>query len=117
MIDMGWQVPKDKLLLNLEVGDVLFWSRLNGSGTAIAQPDRFMSLNHTAICVAKEPTVPGDGYYEGGFHYKHTIMEVTSVTPCVRTKIVESGWDTPTAVNENNYNTLSLICRPDLGSI
>lgn len=117
MIDMGWRVPKDKNLLNLEVGDIIFYSRLNAQGTAIAQPDRFMSINHIAVCVDKAPTVQGDGYYEGGFKYKHTMMEVTNVTPCVQTQIVETGWDTPSAVNANNYNTLSLICRPDLGSI
>lgn len=117
MVDMGWRVPKDKHLLNLEVGDIIFYSRLNAQGTAIAQPDRFMSINHIAVVVDKVPTVQGDGYYEGGFKYKHTMMEVTNVTPCVQTQVVETGWDTPSAVNANNYNTLSLICRPDLGSI
>lgn len=117
MIDMGWRVPKDKKLLNLEPGDIIFYSRLTADGSAIAQPDRFMSINHTAICISKEPTVPGDGYYEGGFKYKHRLMEVAHHTPCVGTRVVENGWQTPDVVNTNNYNTISVICRPDLGSI
>lgn len=115
MIDMGWRVPIDKKLLNLEPGDIIFWANKNVKGT-IAQPDRFMSISHVAICMSKTPTVSGDGYYEGGFNYKHELMEVTSVTPCVRTRIVEEGWDDVSQYG-TRYKNIALICRPDLGSI
>lgn len=117
MIDMGWRVPKDAKLLNLEVGDIIFYSRMTANGKAIAQPDRFMSINHIAVCVEKRPTNESDPYPASRFPYTHTMMEVTSVTPCVRTQIVETGWDDASDIGHNNYNTISLICRPDLGSL
>ena len=112
MIDMGWRVPKDKKLLNLEVGDILFYARTNEAGSQLAQPDRFMCINHIAICTDKQKNISGTG-----LPYTYTLTEVTNVKPCVRKKVVEDGWDTPDVINVNNYNTLVLICRPDLGSI
>ena len=117
MIDMGWRVPKDKKLLNLEVGDIIFYSRMTANGKAIAQPDRFMSINHVAVCVEKRPTTANDPWPASRFPYTHYLMEVTSSTPCVKKRTVETGWDDPSAVGTNNYNTISLICRPDLGSL
>lgn len=49
--------------------------------------------------------------------YVHEVMESINITPTINIRILENGWDTPTDFSNYNVNTLSLVCRPDLGSL
>lgn len=55
------------------------------------------------------------------FPYAHYVYEVTGATgvgPCVfDNHLVERDYNDPTKLNRSNYNTITLIGRPDLGSI
>jgi len=142
MMSMGWQVPLDDKLSNMEVGDILFYAKRDSDDpTQWKQPDRFMRICHIGVCIDKAysdtPTLPSwityyypnwysEGRYER-FPVCHRIMHATSETPPIVRSLVECNYDGvmyPTYSGSNSnvythtgYPTLCLVCRPDLGSL
>ena len=148
-------VEKDPSLANIEVGDVVFWSRFTGNNPMNMY--RFLEINHVALVISKysvEPYSASRTYninetcqYDNALYqcksnivspedwtlshwnkiydvwdysilpYCHIVMESTTGNPTIQTHILERSWEDPTNVTQNNYNTMSLICRPDLGSL
>lgn len=118
MVKRGLMVPMDKHLANLEPGDILFWARKNSSTNSWVDPNRYMRINHIAICKSKEPAPTDDPNWDvTKYPYKHELIEAgTDVDNSpIRVRVVEDGQDDPTNIYYNNINTLVLICRPDLG--
>lgn len=142
MVSMGWQVPLDDKLSNMEVGDVLFYAKRDSEDpTQWKQPDRFMRICHVGVCIDKAysdtSTLPSwityyypnwysEGRYER-FPVCHRIMHATSLTPPIVRSLVECNYDGvmyPTysgsdsnVYTHTGYPTLCLVCRPDLGSL
>lgn len=148
-------VPKDPKFVNIDVGDVVFWSR--NTGSAPMNPHRFMLINHVALIKSKRRVTVYDSNktyalwetveYNGALYecktaistpeawtsshwtkiydtwnctkvpYCHIVLESTSGSPTIQTHILERSWDDPSNLTQNNYNTLSLVCRPDLGGL
>ena len=156
LVSQRRQVFKDPKLANVEVGDIVFYSRNDSTGYPM-NPHRFMLINHIALVVSKRIVLPYDTsktyavgecvQYNGALYecktaistaeawtsshwtqlyatwdyeslpYCHEVMESTSGWPTIQTHIIERGWEDPTYITQNNYNTLSLVCRPDLGAL
>lgn len=146
MIGMGWQVPIDDKLSNLEVGDILFYAKKkydDNTGTYVwREPDRFMRISHIAVCMDKAysdtANLPDwvthyypNWYSEGRYNdypVCHRIMHATSETPPIVRSLVECNYDGvmyPTYNGSGSSNvythtgvpTLCLVCRPDLGAL
>lgn len=155
LISQRREVYKDEKLANVDVGDVVFWSRNTGNNPMNMY--RFLHINHVALIVKKKRVLPYDSektysvgdavQYNDALYtcktaistaeswtsshwtqqysswdyiklpYYHLVMESTTGNPTIQTHILERSWDNPSNVTENNFNTLSLICRPDLGSL
>lgn len=58
-----------------------------------------------------------DGWDISVVPYYHQTMESTTTTPTININYLEKQWDSPTVYTSSNINTLSLVCRPDLGSL
>ena len=146
MIGMGWQVPIDEKLSNLEVGDILFYAKKkydDNTGTYVwREPDRFMRISHVAVCMDKAHSDTANlpdwvtyyypnWYSEGRYNdypVCHRIMHATSETPPIVRSLVECNYDGvmyPTYNGSGSSNvythtgvpTLCLVCRPDLGAL
>ena len=118
MISQGQRVMLDPKLCNLEPGDILFYARKNIDTGEWVQPNRFMHINHIAMCYSKtrmNASSPNWDYTR--YPYKHELIEVTTVPGAVNKTLVEDSWDDATNIYENNVNTLCLVCRPDLGAL
>ena len=113
MVEQGWSVPYNEKLSNVEVGDIVFYSRFKNA-SALVEPDRFMAINHIAMVRARRATDSTDPWTYDQFPYRHEIIESSDVTPTIRTRLLESAWDDPSNLANNNYNTICLICRPPL---
>lgn len=50
------------------------------------------------------------------FPYVHIYQDSTSGWPTIQQHVLETGWETST-ITATNYNTITLVCRPDLGSL
>ena len=118
MVERGETVPMDEHLANLEPGDLLFYARKDPQTGDWVHPDRFMRVNHVAVCTSKEPATATDGWDIVKYPYKHKMIESARCENGVRERNVEAGPDDPAdTYTTNNINTLVLICRPDLGSV
>lgn len=117
MISQGQRVPMDDRFANLEVGDIIFYA--NKTGVNPAQPNRFGLISHVAIVCAKRATTADDDWSSALYPYTHTLIEVTSQTPCVQKRYVETGWDDRTTGTNTQSGLLDIayVCRPDLGAL
>ena len=118
MVERGETVPMDEHLVNLEPGDMLFYARKDPTTGDWVHPDRFMRVNHVAMCVSKERATDDGEWDIVKYPYKHMMIESAVCEHGVRERCVEDGPEDPAdTYTTNNINTLVLICRPDLGSI
>lgn len=112
---LGREVPIDEKLNNIEVGDIVFWSRKKANGTWL-QPYRYKYINHIALVISKEKATASDPWDINKHPFKHTYIEVTNPgagKDVVHTNILELEGNE----YSNNVNTLSCVVRPDLGAI
>lgn len=142
MINMGWSVPIDNKLINLEVGDIIFYAKHTkvGSERPFVSPDRYKQISHVAICTDKCSTTNSAvispwatsatyGYADWvnarstRFPIAHRITHVTGQSgveaSCVKQSVVEKYYEESwsTACTKTGYQTIALVCRPDLGSL
>jgi hypothetical protein len=118
MISQGQEVILDPKLCNLEPGDILFYARKDSQTGEWVQPNRFMHINHVAMCYSKtRMAADAQDWDASKYPFKHELVEVTLVTGAVNKTVVENDWDDPTKIYDNNVNTLCLVCRPDLGAL
>ncbi len=138
-INNGRRVLLDEHLVNIEVGDVLFFSRLNEETGDYQSPNYFMKINHCAIVVSKERMTTSPSWDAVKYPFKHMIMDVghentqwydtnrkvdrpypLALRPLeapqhlTNTELTEEEMN---SVYTNNVNTLVLVCRPDFGSL
>ena len=99
---MGWEIPLDEQFTNVEPGDIIFWAKKKSDGTFIREK-RFMHISHVAMCYNKVKA-PDD--YPEGYPIKHTMMEVTTVSPYVLNRSLEKC----------SPGSVVMVCRPNLGS-
>lgn len=115
MVERGRTVPMDEHLANLEPGDILFYSRKDSTTGNWVDPNRYMRINHIAICRSKAAAPTNDSSWDTTkYPYKHELIEVGIYDNPVKVRVVEDGQDDPTDIYHNNINTLCLICRPEM---
>ena len=125
MDERGQSVPMTNGFRDVMPGDIVFWGHRRQSTGEWVHPDWYLHINHIGIVLSKEPApntfeVNGVTYNWNKLKYpfKHTIIEVTAVTPpCINTNWLEMGQEDATKIYANNVNTVVAICRPDLGAL
>lgn len=130
MRDRGCYVPMGNGLQDVRKGDIVFWGIKRRATNEWYNPTWYEHISHIGIVYDIEDAPNTYDYTDSQgnrhtgtwdksrFPFKHTIIECTNVTPCVTTyRYLERGYDDPTNVYESNYNTLVMICRPDLGAL
>lgn len=135
----GRRVLIDENLANIEVGDILFFSRLNPDTGKPQSPNYFMKINHCAIVVSKERMTSSSDWDASTYPFRHMIMDVghengeyygtnrkilrrypLDLRPLeapqhlTNTELTE---DEMNSIYTNNINTLVLVCRPDFGAL
>ena len=114
-VKQGREVPLDKYYANMQAGDILFFSKKDSLGEYI-RPTRYRYISHVALLTKKEEASSGDSWDTSIYPYKHTCIDVSrggSSDP-VYEWILEEREISETSTG---YGTLSLVVRPDLGSV
>lgn len=106
MHERGMSIPLDETFSNLEPGDIIFWAKKDSDGNWI-QPNRYMHISHVALCVNKMDPPTDDNKFPSKYPNKHTMLEVTTVSPYVLNRTLEKC----------SPGSVVMICRPDLGGI
>ena len=112
--EQGREVALDDHLNNLEVGDLVFWSRRKSNGNWL-QPYRYRHIGHVALIIKKEPAPVNASWDTAKHPWQHTYIEVINAPAgqdVLHTNILELEGDETT----NNVSTFSCAMRPDLGA-
>lgn len=113
MAEQGRDVPLDKYMANIDVGDLIFFAKKDENGEYVA-PDRYRHITHIALITEVSPA-PQDASWDTSLYpYKHTYIEVSGGGSIVKTRVLEEQTISPTV---NGLGTLSCVMRPDLGAI
>lgn len=126
MFSRGQEISLSNGFADVLAGDVVFYARKDQDTGDWKNPTWWKHINHVGIILSKEDApntyVDGQGvtrnWDKTKYPYKHTIIDVTSITPpCSTTHWLEEGQEDSTNIYENNVNTVCLVCRPDFGAL
>lgn len=117
MVERGCTVPKDEHLANIEPGDIIFYARRDSSTGKYVEEERYMNINHCAICISKDRATGSESWDIEKYPYEHQIIDSRTRQGSIGIENLEDGMNDPTAIYANNINTIVLICRPDLGAV
>lgn len=101
MLEQGQRIIVDEKFANIEPGDIVFYSK-KADGEWV-EPSKFMHISHVAICCDKTNTSINN------YPYTHTMIEAAGRNTNAIGKF--------TLENDVNTEFISLVCRPDLGSL
>ena len=123
LVEQGRVIPIDTKLCNLEPGDLVFYAKKDILGVW-NEPNAFMNIDHVAICTSKTDGSSIVGWDASRFPYCHKIIHASNQTEtpdepvgCFYDSVVEVGYTGTVDLTTNNYRTICLICRPDLGTL
>ena len=129
MEQKGTKVSLDNGFRDVQPGDIVFWAYKSRSTGTWTRPTWYRHITHVGIVLSKEAAPDTYEYtYNGVVHsgawdkekypFKHTIIEATTTTPPVTIhRYLEFKQDDATAIYDANVNTISMVCRYDLGSL
>lgn len=117
MLKRGWRVPLDTHLSNVMPGDVVFYARKNISTDEWVCEDRFMHISHVGIVTDKVPADGTQAWDTTKLPWVHTVMDSTAREGSIGSRILEDGAQDEPSIYTNNYHTVVMVCRPDLGAI
>ena len=106
MYERGMSIPLDDTFTNVEPGDIIFWAKKDVNGD-YTQPNRYNKISHVAMCINKRDWSTSETDYSAIYPCKHTMLEVTSISPYVLNRTLEK------TVPE----WVVMVCRPDLGAL
>lgn len=111
----GREIPKDRHLANLEVGDLLFWARKNAAGEWI-QPGRYKHITHVALVIEKTDAPENASWDTDLYPFSHKYIDAryNNGGEPISDHILE---ETPTGTTVNSIESLVMIARPDCGAI
>lgn len=123
LVEQGRVIPIDTKLCNLEPGDLVFYAKKDIHGVW-NEPNAFMNVDHVAICTSKTDGSSIIGWDVSKFPYCHKIIHASNQQEtqdepvgCFYDSVVEVGYTGTADFTTNNYRTICLICRPDLGTL
>ena len=106
MHERGMSIPLDETFSNVEPGDIIFWAKTDSDGN-YTQPNRYKHISHVALCISKKEAPTDDPEIPSKYPWKHTMLEVTTISPYVLNRTLEKV----------KPEEVVMVCRPDLGAL